>query len=230
VPDRAGVLLDFDGTLAPIVSRPELARPEPGAAEVLRSLAGRLALVAIVTGRQGEEVRRMLDVPELRIEGVYGLEGASAPASPALRSSVEAAARDVVGAWVEDKGVTLAVHVRGAADPEDAMVRLRPPLETVAATNGMRLVPGKLVLELVPAGRPMKGEAVRRLVQGSVLAAALYAGDDVADLDAFEALRRSVHEPVCVAVMGPETPPALPDAADLVVDGPVGLVELLRGL
>jgi trehalose 6-phosphate phosphatase len=224
------VLLDFDGTLAPIVSRPELARPVSGAAEVLRSLAGRLALVAIVTGRPSEEVRRRLDVPGLRIEGVYGLEGASAPASSALRSAVEAAAREVAGAWVEDKGVTVAVHVREAADPEDAMVRLRPPLEAIAATSGMQLVPGKRVLELVPAGRPMKGEAVRRLVEGSILSAALYAGDDVADLDAFEALRRSVQEPICVAVTGPETPPSLRDATDLVVDGPGGLVELLRGL
>jgi trehalose 6-phosphate phosphatase len=224
------VLLDFDGTLAPIVSRPELARPVSGAAEVLRSLAGRLALVAIVTGRPSEEVRRLLDVPGLRIEGVYGLEAGPARASPDLRSSVEAAARGVAGAWVEDKGVTLAVHVREAADPERAMVRLRPPLEAIAATMGMQLVPGKRVLEFVPTGRPMKGEAVRRLVDGSSLAAALYAGDDVADLEAFEALRRSVPEPVCVAVTGPETPPSLPEASDLVVDGPAGLVELLRGL
>jgi trehalose 6-phosphate phosphatase len=172
----------------------------------------------------------MLDVPGLRIEGVYGLEGVSTSASPALRSSVEAAAREVAGAWVEDKGVTLAVHVRGADHPEDAMARLALPLEAIAEMSGMRLVPGKRVLELVPAGRPMKGEVVRRLVQDPVLAAALYAGDDVADLDAFEAMRRSVPKAVCVAVVGPETPPALGDDADLVVDGPGDLVELLRGL
>lgn len=201
-----------------------------GAAEILRSLAGRLALVAIVTGRPSEDVHARLDVSGLRIEGVYGLEGASGVAGPAVRSLVEAAARKVAGAWVEDKGVTVAVHVRQAADPDDAMVQLRPPLEAIAATSGMQLVPGKRVLELVPAGRPMKSDAVRRLVEGSNLEAALYAGDDVADLDAFEALRRMVPQPVCVAVGGPETPPALSDASDLVVDGPDGLIELLRTL
>jgi trehalose 6-phosphate phosphatase len=224
------VVLDFDGTLAPIVARPELARPVSGAAGVLESLTGRLALVAIVTGRPSEDVRRSLDVPGLRIEGVYGLEGTSAVAGSALRSSVQAAAGEVAGAWVEDKGVTVAVHVRQAADPDDAMVRLRPPLEAIAATNGMQLVPGKRVLELVPAGRPMKSDAVRRLVEDSNLEAALYAGDDVADLDAFDALRRLVPASVCVGVRGPETPQALSDASDLVVDGPNGLLELLRTL
>ena len=89
-----------------------------------------------------------------------------------------------------------------------------------------------MVLELVPAGRPMKGAAVERLARGE-LEAVLYAGDDHADLDAFAALDRLARDGIIVvrvAVHGDETPEALVEAADLVVQGPSGLVETLRTL
>jgi trehalose 6-phosphate phosphatase len=90
------------------------------------------------------------------------------------------------------------------------------------------------VVEVVPAGRPRKGGAVRRLVEEVRPAAALYAGDDLADLEAFAELDRlagagDLHA-VRLAVVGPETPAELIAAADLRVDGPGGLVDLLERL
>ncbi len=202
---------------------------------MLAGLVERFALVAVVSGRPAREVRERLDVPGLRIEGLYGLEGlgavhtaVSVPAD--VVRAVEAELAGIEGAWLEDKRLSVAAHVRETADPQDATRRLRPRLEAIAGRSGMRVVEGKRVLELVPAGRPLKDAAVRRLLEGASLEGALYAGDDAADVDAFEALESEVAVCVRVAVRGPETPEALVDAADIVVDGPAELLRLLREL
>ncbi|MDP9295159.1 MAG: trehalose-phosphatase, partial [Actinomycetota bacterium] len=103
----------------------------------------------------------------------------------------------------------------------------------VAATSGRRVIEGKMTVELVPAGTLLKGGAVQRAIEENGLRAALYAGDDLADLEAFvtlQNLREEGVETVRVAVRGAETPRALLDAADEIVEGPEGLVELLREL
>jgi trehalose 6-phosphate phosphatase len=229
----AGVLLDFDGSLAEIVARPELAEPVPGAREALASLVERYRVVAVVTGRRSEEIDRMLDAPGVRLLGVYGLEDAEhTPVSPSLLERTRAAAAVVPVAWVEDKGATVAVHFRQALDPLGAREALLRALAPLAEAEGLELVEGKMVVELMP-DRPRKGGAVLRLAEELDLQGVLFAGDDVADLEAFEALDRLEAEGVLalrVAVRGPETPAALVEAADVVVDGPAGLVELLRAL
>lgn len=228
------MLLDFDGSLAEIVARPELAAPVEGAREVLASLVERYRVVALVTGRRSQEVEAMLGVPGVRILGVYGLEGLDPPHTPPeLLDRARAAATLVPEAWVEDKGASVAVHFRQSPDPLRARSVLLEALEAVAVDAGREVVEGKMVLELMPPGRPHKGGAVERLVAELGLAAVLFAGDDVADLDAFAALDRldgSGMLAVRVAVQGPETPVELVEAADLVVPGPSGLVELLRQL
>ena len=106
-------------------------------------------------------------------------------------------------------------------------------LEPVAAGSGFDVVEGKMVIELVPRDRPMKGGVVERIAEELDLRGMLFAGDDVADLDAFAALDRLAAAGVVtvkVAVHGPETPASLETAADVVVDGPAGLVALLRSL
>jgi trehalose 6-phosphate phosphatase len=140
-------------------------------------------------------------------------------------------AATVPGTRVESKGASIAVHFRGADDPDEARGRLAPALEAVALDSGMALIAGKKVWELVPGGRPLKEGAVERIVMEARLDAVLYAGDDVADQRAFEALDRLAAAGLTtlkVAVHGPETPPLLAGSADIVVDGPAGLVSLLR--
>lgn len=229
----SGVFLDFDGSLSPIVRHPLEARPAPGVRRALAALVGHFRLVAVVTGRRAEEAERLLGVPGVRYEGLYGMEGAVAAAVPGLAAAARSAATGVPEAWVEDKGVTVSVHYRGAADPPEARRRLADSLEHVARSHGLVVVEGKMVLELVPPGRPMKGETVKRLAGENDLEGVFFAGDDVADLDAFRAVEDLAERGLTtlkVAVRGDETPPELVVGADVAVDGPEGLVDLLDQL
>lgn len=228
---RAGVFLDFDGSLSAIVARPELAGPVAGARDALLGLVARYPIVAIVSGRSADELARLLDVDGITYEGLYGIEETATDITLALLPGVERAAALVPEAWVEDKRISVAVHYRAAPDPSAARAALVSALAPIAASAGLKLLEGKMVLELVPAGRPLKGGAVERLARERGLDAVLFAGDDVADIDAFEALDRLSDEDMLtlrVAVRGPETPEELVRRADIAVDGPGGLVELLR--
>ena len=174
-----------------------------------------------------------MGVDGVRLAALYGLAD-DAPVLPAeLLDAVSAVVAPIQGTRVEPKGGSVAVHFRAADEPlaaHESLVRLLTP---IATARGLELLPGKMVLELVPAGRPLKEGAVDRIVEEERLDAVLYAGDDVADIRAFEALDRLAERGVHtfkVAVHGRETPVALSDAADMVVDGPAGLVTLLRAL
>jgi trehalose 6-phosphate phosphatase len=231
--EEAGIFLDFDGSLSAIVARPEDAQPVEGAREALAALVGRFRVVAVISGRRSEEVAELLNVPGLRYFGLYGMEEAAPDLMAVVAPRIQAAAEAVPEAWVEDKGASIAVHYRQARDPPRARAELVAALAEVASSAGLEVVEGKMVVELVPAGRPRKGGAVERLVGENQLSAALFAGDDVADLDAFRAMDGLAEKgllAVKVAVRGEETLGDLQDAADVVVDGPEGLVELLGQL
>jgi trehalose 6-phosphate phosphatase len=232
--DRAGLFLDFDGTLAEIAPTPSAVAPAPGTIEVLPALIDRFALVAVVTGRPASEVRAFLPVEALEVFGVYGLEGAAAAGSarPHLPELRRIAAL-VPGAWVEDKGVSLTLHYRQAPDPGRAAEILAHEVEDLASRHGLTVMEGKRALEVASERIPGKGAVISGEVQARGLAAALYAGDDLADLDAFEAMERLAKdgvETVKVAVRSEETPGEVIERADVVVERPGGLVELLRRL
>jgi trehalose 6-phosphate phosphatase len=225
---EAAIMLDFDGTLAPIVPEPEDAYPWPGVADVLADLVGRAALVAIVTGRPESFVRGVLDVPKLEVVGLYGLEGA-APLGPEVSEALRSLAATEDGARIEHKGVSVSVHVRGAPDPEAATARLRGPAREIATRFGLAMFEGKRVIELAPPGA-RKGGVVRQLLVRVEPDAALYAGDDLEDGEAFHALDELAGPTCRVAVTGVESPEELLRAADLLVEGPPGLLEILRTL
>jgi trehalose 6-phosphate phosphatase len=233
-PARSAILLDFDGTLAEIVARPELARPVDGARETLRDLALTFGVVALISGRPTEDLRALVDVEGVRYVGLYGLE---ADLEGRVPEAVHALARDaaqlVAGAWAEDKGGSVAVHYRQANDPDAARVAILDAIRS-GVPEGWEAIEGKMVVELVPAGRARKGGAVRQLIADVAPSAVLYAGDDLADLEAFEVLGAlSSHDglhAVRITVRGPETPHELVDQADLTVDGPSGLVAVLRSV
>jgi trehalose 6-phosphate phosphatase len=225
---QAAILLDFDGTLAPIVPEPEDARPWPGIGDALQELADRAGMVAIISGRPEAFIRRVLDVPKVEVVGLYGLEGAPTLA-PEIVETVSRLAAAEVGARIEDKRVSVTVHVRGATDPEASMRRLRPAIEELAARNSLTAFEGKRVIELAPPGS-RKGAVVTQLATRAEPAAAIYAGDDLEDREAFEALD-PLGIPACrIAVLGAETPEELRRAADVLVEGPPGLLDLLRTL
>jgi trehalose 6-phosphate phosphatase len=224
-PGRAAVFLDVDGTLAPIVVRPELAAvPEDARAEV-RRLTGRYALVACVSGRTSEDAARLVGVDGVVYVGTHGLE--LAPEAAAWRETLRPFAAEA-WPWLEDKGLTVALHWREAPDEEDAERRLQA-VAARAEAAGLEARWGRKVLELRPPVAADKGTAVRFLLEERGLQRALYAGDDTTDLDAFRGLD-GLELGVRVAVASAEGPLALADAADLVVASPAELVELLRSL
>jgi trehalose 6-phosphate phosphatase len=224
-PERAAILLDVDGTLAPIVARPEDARvPDDARTEVAR-LAGRYALVACISGRTGEDARRLVQVEGVRYVGTHGLE--LEPEAERWRKPIHEFAASVD--WpVEDKGLSVSFHYRQAEDEKAAAGYLEEVAERARAAG---LVPrfGRKVLELRPPVPADKGTAVRHLLAGAGLGRALYAGDDTTDLDAFRALD-GLEVGVRVAVASDEGPPELAGGAEIVVGSPAELLELLRRL
>jgi trehalose 6-phosphate phosphatase len=225
---RAAILLDFDGTLAPIVADPAAARPLAEAPGVLAGLAERAAAVAVISGRPEAFIRSVLDAPTVEVIGLYGLADA-----PPLAGDVLNAIRDLAttepGAEVEDKRVSVALHVRRTADPDAAADRLLPPMEAIAAAHGLAAFVGKRVIEIAPLGS-RKRAAVAGVLTRVQPDAALYAGDDLEDVEAFAALD-DAGVPACrVAVRGSETPERLVEVADVHVEGPVALLDLLRSL
>ena len=224
-PQRAAILLDVDGTLAPIVPRPEDARVPDDTRGELSRLAKSYGLIACISGRTGEDARRLVHVEGVRYVGTHGLE--LEPEAEQWRDRIHEFAASIE--WpVEDKGLSVSFHYREATDEESALQYLEEVAER-ARTVG--LVPrfGRKVLELRPPVRADKGTAVRHLLAGSALGRALYAGDDTTDLDAFGALY-GLELGVRVAVSSDEAPAELVRSADIVVGSPVELLALLKRL
>ena len=239
-PAGALVVLDYDGTLAPIVEDPELAVPEAGALAALAAM--RVGTIAVVTGRSATAAVRLggLDaVPGLIVMGQYGAErwADGHLRSPAVPAGLDRLRRDLApvieaeSAKIEVKGLSLSIHTRHTVDPGGALDRLAGPVRELASRAGFQCHPGRYVLEVRPPGHD-KGRAVLKLAD-PLPSAVLVAGDDVGDLDAFAAvreLRRRGVAGLAVCADSAEAPPALREEADLVVEGPTGIVGLLRSL
>jgi|HubBroStandDraft_6_1064221.scaffolds.fasta_scaffold87613_2 trehalose 6-phosphate phosphatase len=245
-PDRALIGVDFDGTLAPIIDDPAAARADPAATAALGRLAGLAGTVAIITGRPAAEAAEfagLAAVPGVIVLGHYGSERwqdgrlASTPPPPGLAMAraelpgLLAAAGAADGTFLEDKGFALAVHTRRTASPQQELDRLRPQLTELAERAGLAPEPGRFVLELRPPGSD-KGHALRDLVAERSAAAVLFCGDDRGDEPAFRAVSelRAEGIPGLAVCSGSAEVPELTAQADLVVDGPRGVAQLLADL
>ena len=248
-PGCGAILCDIDGTLAPIVDEPAAATVPAAARECLRELAGRYRLVACVSGRRATDARRVVGLEELTYAGNHGLEllapgedearldsslGRRAAAAAGFVEALDPSDLAEVGMRLEDKGPIQALHWRGAADLATAEQRARSLAEQATA-QGLVAHFGRMVLELRPLAEVDKGVAVRSLIGATGVAAALYAGDDTTDLDAFAALGEMVDAgelrfAVRVGIASEEGPAAIQREADLAVEGTDGFLELLRRL
>ena len=247
-PARAAILTDIDGTLAPIVERPEDAAVPARAAELLAALSGRFGLVGCVSGRRAAEARRLVGVDGIAYAGNHGLElllpgDERARLDPSLEGREEAAAEFIAtldpgpeeaGLRREDKGPIQALHWRGAGDERGAEARAH---EIAAAAGRAGLEPhwGRKVLELRPVGGGGKDAAVSALLAADGVTAATYAGDDRTDLDAFRRLRDlsengELGTAICVGVLSPEGPHEIAEESDLQVEGPAGWLAILEEL
>ena len=255
VASSAVVGLDFDGTLAPIVDDPDTAHIHPDAPDVLMDLAGVVRAVAVITGRPARKVLALGGLDEvgqqigdtgreLFVFGQYGYERWSSTqrrvVSPRPPQGLSGFLRDLprvlresdaAEAFVEDKGLAIAVHTRRLADPAAAYDRLQPRLRDLAERYGLVEEPGRNVIEVRSPGMD-KGLVVRRLAEEVKAQGFLFAGDDLGDVEAFEAVDALREEglPTFLVCSGSEEQQALAARADLVVEGPDGVLEFLRRL
>jgi trehalose-phosphatase len=246
-PAHTAIFSDIDGTLAPIVDRPEHAGVPSEATQLLGTLGGRFGLVGCVSGRRALEAQRLVGAKGIAYAGNHGLElllpGEEEPQlDPSLQGHEDQAARFIAALGgevlpaaelrLEDKGPIQALHWRSAEDERSAEARARE-IAAEAGRAGLEPHWGRKVLELRPLGGSGKGEAIAALLTTGTLTAAIYAGDDRTDLDAFRRLRvlreqGELERAVCIAISSPEAPPELAEEADLSVDGPPGWLKILE--
>lgn len=253
--DDLVVGLDFDGTLAPIVDDPRDAHIHPDGPRVLVDLAGQVRAVAVVTGRPARQVLALGgldevgaaigdDGRELFVLGQYGHERWSStdrrvisPKPPrglaSFMGELPALLRrgDADRAWVEEKGLAVAVHTRRLDDPRPAFERLLPLLREAAGRHDLEVEPGRSVIEVRAPGMH-KGAAVHALVEELDARAVAFVGDDLGDVEAFKAVEELRGQGLAglLVCSASEEQHALADMADVVVDGPAGVLDLMREL
>jgi trehalose 6-phosphate phosphatase len=246
-PERAGILLDIDGTLAPIVGQPADARVPEDSRQLLAEVARRYGVVACVSGRRASEARALVGVGAISYLGAHGAEllraGWTEPVmDPRLRDWVQrihdfgrqAYTQDLhrLRIRLEDKGAILAFHWRGAPDEESARAALDAVADRASAL-GLRTHWGRKVLEVRPPVQFDKGSGVTSFLADTDAEAVMYAGDDRTDLDAFRAIVQlagdgRLTQAVRVGVRSDEAPEEILAEADVVVEGPDGVKDLLR--
>jgi trehalose 6-phosphate phosphatase len=252
-PRRAAVLLDVDGTLAPIVRHADDAHVPETTRTLLITVSRAYGAVACVSGRRAAIARRIVSIGSISYVGNHGGEllraGRTEPEiAPEFAKGGERVRTFAAAAWEderlthlrvrgEDKGEIAAFHWRGAPDEDAAEAAVRE-LAQRAQDAGLAVHWGRKVLEVRPAVHVDKGAGIAWLLDGPDLAHvanAVYVGDDTTDLDAFRGLRGLVAEgrlesAVCVGVRSDETPPDLEREADLLVEGPPGVRSVLGAL
>ncbi len=248
-PARSAVLLDIDGTLAPIVRHADDAHVSEATRAVLIGVSRRYGLVGCVSGRRAAAARAIVAIGTIAYVGNHGGEllrpgsttvevdpelAAWAERVQAFAAAETTAERERLRVRREDKGAIAAFHWRGAPD-EDAAESAVRAIAARAEQEGLAVHWGRKVLEVRPPVEFDKGLAVASLLRGAGMSAALYVGDDSTDLDAFRGLRSlaasgELETALCVAVGSDEAPPELAQESDLTVDGPAGVRRMLGAL
>lgn len=245
--------VDFDGVLSPIVEDPTQAHIHPDAPQVLIDLSDLVRAVAVITGRPARQAIALGGLDdvgdeigghgkELFVFGQYGNERWSSAnrrvVSPRPPRGLAGFARELPvllrssgasEAYVEEKGLALAVHTRRLGDAHDVYQRLLAPMSELARGHGLILEPGRNVIEVRSPGKH-KGHAVETLVKEQGAGGFLFAGDDLGDVEAFEAvveLRSQGLATLLVCAASDEESALLP-LADVIVPGPDGVLTLLR--
>jgi trehalose 6-phosphate phosphatase len=240
----AGLVTDFDGTLAPIVSDPRAAEPTASAVPALNRLAERLAVVAVITGRAALDARRLLGGPaRIWIVGNHGLEwlppGSDEPEPTpnalALQAALSKAGTRVPvldGVTIEEKGLSATIHYRLARDPKAARSAILDAL--AGAEHDLEVREGRQSVELRPRGAGDKGSALRSIVERFGLRGLLVAGDDLTDLDMFRAAHelggRGLRSVVFAIAGSDEVPSSVSGAADATLADPAAFADLLQAL
>lgn len=236
-PGRCAAFSDFDGTLSNIIDDPALVEPIDGAQDVLADLARSLGTVAVVSGRPVAFLERFFS-PPVELSGLYGLEhrthdrllidSAALEWLPVMSRTADEAREQFGLEAVEDKRYSLTVHYRRSADDAE---RVEAWSSEVAGRTGLDARSAKMSVELHPPTNRSKGDVVADLLAG--MRSAVYFGDDVGDLPAFERLHHAtasglLHSAATVLVATHETAPEMRELATNVVESPEAALDILR--
>jgi trehalose 6-phosphate phosphatase len=241
-PAAAALVLDFDGVLAPIVDNPEASAMPARSAASLARLAAVLGTVAVISGRPASFLADRVRAPGVQLLGSYGMERVTGgqlalapearaflPAVAEARSALAAELGGQPGIRIEAKPASVAAHWRQAPDHARAADQVREAARRAAAKTGLRLEPGKLVVELRPPIDVDKGSAVAALIAAARPTAIAYAGDDLGDVPALRVVREAGGYALVVD-HGAETDPRLLAVADEVFRGTPGFADWLTAL
>lgn len=244
-----GLAFDFDGTLSPIAPTSEQAQLYPGVADLLHR-AQKHARVAILTGREIEDGARKINLDGLTYIGEHGLAWSDGlpwqhpihivsdaleyiHSGTYLLDLVAARQAELPGIIVQRKRVGGSIHYRLAPDKEQARQKLLELLSEPARRVTMQLKEGKQIIEIRPPLAIHKGMALRQFAQRNELRGLLFAGDDLTDLDAMMEIPELRHQglaALAIAARHHDTPPALLQHADMIVEEVPGMVALLRDI
>ena len=243
---RLGLMVDFDGTLAPIAPTPDEAAISPAALDALRRIAAAIEMVGVVSGRALADLTARVDLPGATFVGSHGVEfldGHSLRVEPGAADYREtiSGVLEYLSSRVDDpaivwqsKPLAASVHFRLTHDPEDVARRLEAALADAPDADRLESFWGKMVLELVAPLGLDKGHAVRKLVRERRLSSVLFIGDDTTDAAGMRAVRELRQagrlRGAAVAVLHDDTPEAVLLAADYALPGIPGVELFLAWL
>ncbi len=245
-PASSAILLDLDGTLAPIVARPEDVQVPPAINRLIRRLTHKYMAVAIVSGRAANAAKRIIGNAEIAYIGNHGFETLlpghatvvceeAQPYISSIKELVEKSSFDSLaeaGVWLEDKTATVSYHFRRARDPDEALRFIRETVVPVAEKLGLEVSDGRMVVEIKPPVEINKGVSIGRLLDRLEVDRAIYVGDDTTDIDALKELRKRRRKKgrvmIGVGVISKEMPDQLVKYCDLMVARVSGVESLLQ--
>lgn len=242
-----GIISDFDGTLATFADTPDGAAIAPEIAPLIDQLAGKMAVLALVSGRGVADLRQRFERPWAVYYGNHGIEywaeggarnaAAAEPWEAPMRALLDQIGPlDIPGALVEDKGITAAIHYRLTDAPAEARAILRQRLQPLCEQYGFELSEGHSIFEIKPPIALNKGTAAETIVKDHGLKSVLFLGDDITDTHAMQRLRTLAADPshdlqaLSVGVVHPASPAALLESCDITADGVKDVAALLAWL
>ena len=240
-----GLVSDVDGTISQIVDHPEMAIVKPEISTILTELVKEMPVVAIVSGRAVDDVRKRVGIPGIVYIGNHGLEryvdGEVIVKNEAMQfrevlqnAYHEIEALLIPGMLLEDKNVTLSLHYRIVEYPDEVRKQFLPVIKNIGEKYQLQFSEGRMVFELRPAIKLNKGTALFEVIQDYSLKAALYLGDDTTDVAAMKEAVRLRELGECqsfgIGVVSDNMPQELQETADYVISGVDGVERLLSTL
>ncbi len=230
-----GLITDVDGTISETAPTPQQAKVSPLCRHYLSALSQHLALVAAISGRPAIEVKNMLKIDGMVYIGNHGLERWTEGHSEFTKDAkdypevIKAVIKELTpllsieGVRIEDKGITATIHYRLCREPQLAERDILVALENLTPAKRLRIMQGRMAINLIPLVKVNKGTATLDLIQGYHLQGGIYLGDDLTDVDAFTAIQSASHnsefQGFAIGIISREMPEKLVTETDFTLNG-----------